>query len=507
MTDLVYEIPVRTEQDAVVLKPTSTDFNTQTYQDFRETINNIANQAPKNIVIIDFESIISIDEAGVAIISYSWHLCCKKNLKMILCNLNKPILKALKNRGLYFLLEVCNSYPEALELANQYSYIEKNNIENTLKLEQVFGNLFETTLQQSFADKKEQTENKLDITSQIIDTATPLKKKIPLIEKESPLKQQTQIVVVNGEEKFSNIIRKTLTNENYDTTIFNNAMDAIKYLNLNPVNIVISEINLPKVSGLEFCSIIKKQFSNIYFIFLSDNADLESKIKAFEMGTDDYITKPFNKFEFLARVKAGERINKHLKQMYFQKVKLEKLVVTDPLTNLYNRKYFQEQIVTEMNRAKRYKNILALVMVDIDYFKRINDTYGHLAGDEVLKRVGNLLLNSVRTSDLVCRIGGEEFVIILPETDSEKAFTTAEKIRDIFNKTTFLYNNIKINLTVSIGITIKTPEMEIGPKDFLDMADKALYIAKNEGRNRTIINNLRKNYSHFIPPETIYDNN
>lgn len=165
---------------------------------------------------------------------------------------------------------------------------------------------------------------------------------------------------------------------------------------------------------------------------------------------------------------------------------LEKLSEIDELTQLPNRRYFQQEVVKEINRANRYNNTLALLMLDLDHFKHINDTSGHLAGDEALKFLSKLLMNSVRDSDFLCRYGGEEFLILLPQTNSLNAYKASEKIRENVQNASFNFENKTIPITVSIGIAIKTPELDINYEKFIAMADQALYKAKESGRNKSI---------------------
>jgi two-component system cell cycle response regulator len=162
---------------------------------------------------------------------------------------------------------------------------------------------------------------------------------------------------------------------------------------------------------------------------------------------------------------------------------LYKQATLDPLTKIYNRKHFNGEIESEVARARRYGRPLSFLMMDIDFFKKVNDTWGHSAGDYVLKTVASAMKDTLRAQDILARFGGEEFALILPETNNENAFALAEKLRVKIEKTVFEYEGTKIAVTISIGVaTLKTAHA--GPDDLLAEADKNLYVAKDAGRNR-----------------------
>lgn len=300
-------------------------------------------------------------------------------------------------------------------------------------------------------------------------------------------KEPLRIMVVEDEKEHNELIKFVLDKKGYHVVAFDNALDALDYLKYEKVDIIISDIMMPKMNGIEFCSIVKKKYENIYFILLTAKGEIKDKVVGLDIGADEYIVKPFDIMEFIARVRAGERIVNSKKQLTFLNEKLEKIADIDALTKTKNRRYFQNIINTELDRANRYNHTIALLMLDIDFFKKINDRYGHLAGDHVLKGIAQLISGSVRASDIVCRYGGEEFVIILPETNPKLAFHTAEKIRTLIEKTIFKYDQNSIAVTVSIGIVIKTPSVDMNKKQLLELADKALYKAKDNGKNKSVI--------------------
>jgi diguanylate cyclase (GGDEF)-like protein len=159
------------------------------------------------------------------------------------------------------------------------------------------------------------------------------------------------------------------------------------------------------------------------------------------------------------------------------------LAITDPLTGLYNRRYFQQILEREFSRSSRYDSSLSLAMMDIDNFKKINDTYGHLFGDEVLSTISKLLTESLRKTDYIARYGGEELVAVLPETRLEQAIIPLERFRNKLENHPFIFEDKRINITVSIGITQNDSHI-VTPDNFIMKADTALYKAKQNGKNR-----------------------
>jgi diguanylate cyclase (GGDEF)-like protein len=160
-----------------------------------------------------------------------------------------------------------------------------------------------------------------------------------------------------------------------------------------------------------------------------------------------------------------------------------RLTTIDGLTQIYNKRYFLETLEREISRAHRYRRELTLMMMDIDHFKKINDTYGHLAGDYVLKQLASVIKARIRREDTMSRYGGEEFALVLPEVDQINAGQTAEKIRKLVEKTVFKFEDTKIPVTVSMGVSALDPETK-DPNDFIKRADEKLYQAKNQGRNQ-----------------------
>jgi len=254
---------------------------------------------------------------------------------------------------------------------------------------------------------------------------------------------------------------------------------------------------MPKMNGFQVCRRVKSSENTrfIPIIMVTALNEIEDKVKGIEAGADDFISKPFNKLELLARVKSLLRI-KHLhdelelkiQELEIAQGKLLQLAITDGLTELYNYRYFKDQLNQEITRAKRHNTTVSIAMIDIDYFKNYNDTHGHPAGDLVLKKIAELLRNNIRKIDVAARYGGEEFALILVETDKQAAAFVANKIKTLIERQKFNFEETQPNgkLTISMGVATY-PIDAITVDDFVKKADQRLYRAKKAGRNRVVL--------------------
>lgn len=240
---------------------------------------------------------------------------------------------------------------------------------------------------------------------------------------------------------------------------------------------------LPDGDGLDFCNEVRDRTGARfrYVIVLSGEGSEDAKLEGFARGADDYVTKPVSMAELIARVRAGLRIVSLQKALVASNRRLERLSRTDELTNLPNRRHFQEEFTRAYEHALRYERPLSIGILDVDYFKRVNDTQGHEAGDQVLEQIGKVLTEQLRVSDFAARIGGEEFAVILPESHLHEAVVVSEKIRRAIEGEL----DQKLNpLTVSIGLSSIPHSAFASKSEMFRAADQALYRAKNRGRNR-----------------------
>jgi diguanylate cyclase (GGDEF)-like protein len=249
-------------------------------------------------------------------------------------------------------------------------------------------------------------------------------------------------------------------------------------------HLILLDIVMPEMDGYEVLRRLRAsaETKNIPVIFLTGRSEAEDEAAGLEMGAVDYITKPFNVPIVQARVRTHIELKHH--RDFF-----ENLSTFDGLTGLPNRRSLDQMLDREWRRGRRRGLPLTVVMIDVDYFKFFNDTYGHLAGDDCLKRVATALSLAVgRGGDHVCRYGGEEFAAVLPETDGEAALLVAEKLRAAIEALAIPHTGSKVIdlVTVSLGVATLVPSEAGALTDLLAKADRALYIAKREGRNRVV---------------------
>ena len=252
-------------------------------------------------------------------------------------------------------------------------------------------------------------------------------------------------------------------------------------------DVAVLDRRLPDGDGLELCVELRSAFPHAFILMLTGEASGEAKLEGFQRGADDYVTKPFQIDELIARVRAGVRIVGLQAALIEKNRLLDDLSRSDGLTGLRNRRAFDERMAEAFTHAVRYGRALSMAIIDVDLFKAINDVSGHHAGDNVLRCVGGRLMTCTRAADFVARIGGEEFVIILPETPLFEAMQVGEKVRASIAATPIADQRV----TVSIGIA-SFPHSHVQTVDELyRAADQALYRAKARGRNRVEIERRR----------------
>ncbi|MEK7306098.1 MAG: diguanylate cyclase [Nitrospirota bacterium] len=307
-----------------------------------------------------------------------------------------------------------------------------------------------------------------------------------------------KLLIVDDSPSTRNALHQILEKAGFFSNILEaeNGAKALDILLKDKVDFVISDVNMPTLDGFKLLSAIRDQpkYHDLPVIFLTVRKDSLDKIKGLESGANDYIIKPFDPEELLARVNnlirmkdLQDRLEKQNKDLEIINKKLEELSVTDGLTGLHNRRYFIERLGSEFSRSKRYKLCISLLLVDLDYFKSINDTYGHQKGDDVLIKVADIIKQNCRVHDILARFGGEEFIISLCQTGPEGALIVAERIRKAVEEYQFIYPGAPdFNTTISAGIS-SYPDIKIDNiDDLIRIADASLYEAKRQGRNRIV---------------------
>jgi two-component system cell cycle response regulator len=248
-------------------------------------------------------------------------------------------------------------------------------------------------------------------------------------------------------------------------------------------DVILLDVIMPGVSGFDLCRQLKSdpRTSQIPVIFLTGASDTLNKVQGFDLGAIDYVTKPFDPAELRARIRAALR-TKRYQDMLAERAQI------DAMTSLRNRAYFDAVLHQEVTAARRYDRATSMVLFDLDHFKLINDAHGHPFGDRVLQQVAELLTASIRDCDAACRYGGEEFALVLTETDLDHARMVAERVRGGVCGLQLTHNKTPVSVTVSGGVVSTTQFITrdtLTPESFLEAADSALYLAKSAGRNRT----------------------
>lgn len=315
------------------------------------------------------------------------------------------------------------------------------------------------------------------------------------------------ILVVDDLIENLELLRSILGDERTRVFTASNGKDALRLVKDNPPDLILLDIKMPDMDGYEVCRRLKnnQSTSDIPIIFISAIVEDLDMIKAFNLGAVDFISKPYRAGVVRARVKiqlshykaikALESMNRQLTHEIIKRKKLEKelreLSRIDELTQLSNRRAFDEEMMTEWRRSMRTKSHVTLLMLDVDYFKKLNDSAGHQTGDKFLIQLGYILKKySRRFLDTAARYGGEEFAVILSETKEEDGLKVAEMIRRDVDRMKFNHSNSDVSdhVTVSIGVAGCIPEIGSHEEELIEKADKALYKAKEEGRNRVILN-------------------
>ncbi len=270
-----------------------------------------------------------------------------------------------------------------------------------------------------------------------------------------------------------------------------NGLDALRWISKEKVDLILADLIMPEMDGFKLIETIRRdeRFNDIPVILSSSRSNLEDRVKGLELGAWDFLERPVHPIELNARVNAMLRMKELQDELKTRVHQLERLSIIDEFTGLYNKKYLIEFLRREINRSKRFGFQLSCIMVDVDHFKEINDSHGHLCGDWVLKELGALLGKVVRSYDFAARFGGDEFTLVLPQqNDSTGAQELADRIRKMVEQHSFgtSKSDRSFHITVSIGITTFRPENTDDYEVPIERADRALYKAKSMGRNRVV---------------------
>jgi two-component system cell cycle response regulator len=289
------------------------------------------------------------------------------------------------------------------------------------------------------------------------------------------------ILIVDDDVAIRDSMLEFITRSGYNAQTVSSAEEAIEFLKSTRVDLVITDIMLPGKNGLQLTDLIKQNY-DIEIIVMTGYSENYSYEEAINKGASDLVFKPFRFEELILRLKRVLKERRLTKDRNRILSKLENLAITDGLTKLYNLRHFYNQLEIEIDRSNRYGHPLALLLLDIDNFKMYNDTYGHLEGDKVLVRLGQIIKSCLRTMDCAYRYGGEEFTIILPETTGKEAKNVAHRIRTSVEIESFFPESGDIaNITISIGVTEYSRKEPL--TTVIQRADRAMYNSKAKGRN------------------------
>ncbi len=284
-----------------------------------------------------------------------------------------------------------------------------------------------------------------------------------------------RILIVASDREILHQLSNSLILAGYNVSSVSSGKEGLDILSENIPDLIISDVDISDISGIQFCIKVRENLKTaaVPFVLLTDTDQVCDKIGGLKVGADDYISKPFNSNELVVRIEAKLKRFKILRD----------LINCDAFTNLYNREYFDKRLTEIMKISSRYNHKVSLVLIDIDFFKKFNDTYGHQVGDFVLKEVAKTIRIGLREVDTVARYGGDEFVAIMPETSKRNAIVAVERIKKELEQRPFIYSCALENLYITISAGIATfPDEARTDYELVNKADQALYKEKRKNR-------------------------
>jgi diguanylate cyclase (GGDEF)-like protein len=308
-----------------------------------------------------------------------------------------------------------------------------------------------------------------------------------LEERMSQAEEKFKILIVDDSPVSRKLVELPLLEKGYELIFATNGRSAVELFEKHRPDVVITDWMMPDLTGKEICQRIRASSEDpyTYIIVLTGQTSKDNLVEALALGADDYLTKPFHRGELLARVGVGARIAGLHRQIERKNKLWEGLALTDSLTGLPNRRAIEDWASTQLSSAARHGFSFWVALADLDHFKQVNDTFGHDAGDAVLKKFGRILKNSLRRGDLCGRLGGEEFLLVLTHTNKENALGVIDRIRMELANTPVTFGACTVGVTASFGLAGFEGSHKASSFNRLrELADTALYSAKRGGRNR-----------------------
>lgn len=294
-----------------------------------------------------------------------------------------------------------------------------------------------------------------------------------------------KVLVVDDDDMNRALVAKALEYEGYIVRQAESGILGLQVINEWKPHLVLLDVNMPGLNGLETLAKLRVRDEYVSVIFVSANSSTEDVIRGLDAGAEDYVRKPFNVIELLSRVRSQLRIKDLNDSLKKANDRLKELVDIDDLTGLFNMRSLYRRLDFELDRARRYGRSVAVIMMDLDHFKRVNDQHDHLFGSFVLTQVGKMIRDNIRKVDFAARYGGDEFLVVLTEIGLEGATTFANRLRQRIADGTFKNEYYSMELTASLGLSLCNPNEEaVDARAMVRYADRALYHAKENGRNR-----------------------
>ncbi|MGC9327173.1 MAG: GGDEF domain-containing response regulator [Candidatus Hinthialibacter sp.] len=313
-----------------------------------------------------------------------------------------------------------------------------------------------------------------------------------------------KVIIADDDTGTRLLLEHALTKWDYDVVSFSNGLEAIQNLLKEKEScLAILDWVMPEMDGIEVCRLVRERRSDegyIYVVILTGKQRKEDIVEGLEAGADDFLVKPFDFHELQMRLRVGARI------LSLQD-KLKKLAYHDSLTDTLNRMAILKYLDMELQRTQRKGDLVSVVMTDLDHFKKLNDSYGHLCGDAVLQKCAECMKRNVRAYDMVGRYGGEEFLIVVPGIDRNETYHLAERLRLILSQQPIEYEGQVLTVTISMGISDSSLKECTTLDSIIRVADEALYQAKRQGRNQVAVasgadskkSEAKENFPHPLP--------